>query len=101
MISIAAVAATCYVATWEVVHDRFMPDFGEKYAAYQLEKARAAGTPQAEIDKQAQELKDFQEMYKKPLVRIGFTFLEPLPVGLIMSLIAAGLLKRESNLANA
>jgi hypothetical protein len=34
-------------------------------------------------------------MYKNPLVNIAFTFLEPLPVGLIFSLVTAGVLSRK------
>jgi len=30
----------------------------------------------------------FKEMYRNPLVNIAFTFIEPLPVGLLMTLIS-------------
>jgi hypothetical protein len=38
---------------------------------------------------------EFKEMYRNPLVNIGFTFLEPLPVGLLFTLVTAGVLSRK------
>ncbi len=95
-ITITAIASVCYVATWQVVYYNFAPDFTDKYAAYALEKDRAAGKSEQELAAKAEELAKFKEMYKNPLVNIGLTFLEPLPVGLLMTLVAAGILRREA-----
>lgn len=95
-ITITAVASACYVASWQVVYYRFMPDFGDKYATHMINKARADGGSDEEIAKLTAEMAKFNEMYKNPLVNIAFTFLEPLPVGLIMTLVAAGMLRRRS-----
>jgi hypothetical protein len=38
---------------------------------------------------------EFKEMYKNPLINIAFTLLEPLPVGLLFTLVAAGVLSRK------
>lgn len=100
-ITIVAISTTCYVAAWQVVYYKFMPDFGEKYAAHMLEKAKADGKTDAELEQQRVELEQFKEMYKNPLVNIGFTFLEPLPVGLLMTLLSAGLLRRDAKRAGA
>lgn len=95
-LAISAVAVACYVVTWEVVFNAFLPDFGEKYLAETLERARAAGATAAELAEKAAEGEKFWAMYKSnPLVRIGFTILEPLPVVLLFSLGTAGLLKRK------
>ena len=91
---IVFVASACYVATWQVIYRRFIPDYGEKYAAYVIEKARAEGESEAQLAARQKEMAEFWESYKNPLVNIGFTFLEPLPMGLAMSLIGAGLLSR-------
>jgi hypothetical protein len=34
-------------------------------------------------------------MYKNPLVNIAFTFLEPLPVGIVFTLVTAGVMSRK------
>lgn len=86
---ITVVATVCYVATWEFIYYRIVPDFGEKMTAHTLEKARLSGATAAELATQAAEMARFTESYKNPLVNIAFTFLEPLPVGLLMSLFAA------------
>ncbi len=94
-ILITAVITVCYVVTWEVMFYTLMPDFGEKYAAFALEKARLAGASEAQIATQAKELSDFMTMYKNPLVNIAFSFLEPLPVGVVFTLVTAGVLGRK------
>ena len=92
---IGTIASACYVATWEVLFFGFMPDFGEQYAARQIDKLKASGAPQAEIDKQVDEMKKFAQMYKNPLVNVAYTFLEPLPVEVLVSLVSAGVISRK------
>jgi hypothetical protein len=91
---ITLVASSCYVATWEVIYYKLTPDFGDKYGAYVVEKARKSGATEAQIEAQQKEMKEFIEMYKNPLVNIAFTFIEPLPVGLLFTLVTAGVLGR-------
>ena len=92
---ITAIASLCYVATWEVIYYRLNPDFMDKYAAYAVEKARQSGATEAEVAAKASELARFKELYKNPLVNIAVTFLEPLPVGLLFTLMTAGVLSRK------
>ena len=92
---ITAVATVCYVATWELIYYQLAPDFGDKYAAYAVEKAKQSGAPDAEIAAQVQKMMEFKEMYRNPLVNIALTLLEPLPVGIVFTLVAAGLLSRK------
>jgi hypothetical protein len=96
---ITVVATLCYVATWEVIYYKFIPDFGEKYAAYAVEKTRKSGAPQAEVDAKAKEMAAFNESYKNPLINVSYTFLEPLPVGLLLTLISAAVLRRKKAFA--
>ena len=91
---IMTVASICYVITWEIVYFNFMPDFGDKYAAYAIEKARAAGASAEQIAKQTEEMRKFKAMYDNPLYNAAFTFLEPLPVGIPMTLISAAILRK-------
>lgn len=92
---IMLVATVCYVVTWEFIFFKLAPDFGDKYAAYALEEARESGGTEAEIAATAAEMTEFAEQYRKPLVNIAYTFLEPLPVGLLLSLLSAWLLSRK------
>jgi uncharacterized membrane protein (DUF485 family) len=92
---ITAVATVCYVATWELVGQKLAPDYLDKYAAYSVEKARKSGATDAQIAAKTKEMAEFKEMYKNPVINIAFTLLEPLPVGLLFTLIAAGVLSRK------
>ena len=93
-LQIAAVASVCYVAAWQVVYYKLAPDFGAKYQAHMIEKARADGATEPELEKQKVEMAEFMELYKNPLINIGITFLEPLPVALVVALVSAGVLSR-------
>lgn len=94
---ISLIAIACYVVTWEIVFTNFLPDFGEKYMAQMLERAREAGATAEQLATQAAEQAKFWETYKtNALVRMGFTALEPLPVVLLFSLASAGLLRKKA-----
>ncbi|MFN8580210.1 MAG: DUF4199 domain-containing protein [Gemmatimonadaceae bacterium] len=91
---IMLIASACYVASWEFINYKLAPDFAKRYAEHVIEDARASGASQAELDRQVKKMEDFQRMYANPLVNVAFTFLEPLPVGLVLTLVSAGILSR-------
>jgi hypothetical protein len=91
---IAAVASLCYVATWQVVYFNFMPDFLVEYQERTLERMRAEGESAEAIALERAEMAEFAEMYDNPLFNAAITFLEPLPVALIVALVSAGVLSR-------
>lgn len=91
---IGVVASMCYVATWEVMYFKFMPDFMTKYGARELEKARAEGASEATLAQKKVELDKFEKMYQNPAINAAFTFLEPVPVALVVALVSAGVLSR-------
>jgi Protein of unknown function (DUF4199) len=91
---IAVISSVCYVATWEVMYFKFMPDFLSKYQAHELEKARASGATEAAIAKQKAEMDQLEVKYHNPLFNSAITFVEPLPVGLLIALVSAGVLSR-------
>lgn len=92
---ITAVASVCYVATWELIYYQFAPDFADKYAAHAVEKARQSGATEEQVAARAEEMNAFKEMYKNPLVNIALTLLEPLPIGILFTLVTAGVLSRK------
>jgi len=94
---ITLIASTIYVITWLIDYYYFMPDFMEKYTAQILEKMKTDGVPQTDIDKQAKEMTKFGEMYKNPFFNALITYTEILPIGLIVTLISALILKRKAS----
>jgi hypothetical protein len=93
-ILITIIACVCYVVAWEIIYFNLMPDFLDKYSQHMAEKARAAGASQQVIDAQIQEMKNFKTMYDNPFINAAFTFIEPFPVGLIITLISSAILRR-------
>ena len=93
---ISLIASTIYVVAWMVDYYVFVPDFMDKYTEYALNKAKVDGATQVELDKKAAEMEGFKEMYKNPLLIVLFTYIEILPIGLIISVISALILKRRS-----
>ena len=92
---IALITSLCYVATWEVIYFKFMPTFLSEYQAHEIEKERASGASEAQINKKIAENKEFHERYQNPAFNAAVTLVEPLPVGLLVALISAGVLRRK------
>lgn len=93
-ILIMLVASVCYVVTWEILYFNFLPDFVEKYSNYVMEQARASGASAEEMARQTEQMNNMKALYDNPLFNAAFTFLEPLPVGVPMTLISAAILRK-------
>lgn len=98
---ITLVASTLYVVVWLVDYYVFIPDFAEKYATCVMDKAKSSGATPTELNEQAAKMAQFTEWYKNPLFVILATYAEILPIGLIVSLISALLLKRKPKVQTA
>ena len=70
------------------------PDFMEKYQAHELEMARKGGATEAALAQKKAEMDKFAIQYRNPAFNVAVTLVEPLPVGLIIALISAGVLSR-------
>jgi len=95
-IMIVLIASTIYVGAWLIDSFFFIPDFAEKYSAQTLDKLKASGASQLEIDKETKEMANFVRMYKNPFFNAAMTYVEILPVGLIVTLISSLILKRKA-----
>jgi hypothetical protein len=95
-LSISFIASTMYVITWLIAYYNFMPDFMEVMTAKSIEKIRLnKELTSLEMNKQISGLNDMKELYKNPILVILFTYIEIFPVGIIVSLISALILKRK------
>jgi len=93
-ISITLISCICYVVTWEVLYFHFLPGFMDKYGAHMIEKLKASGAGPDTIQAQLQQVKAYKEMYDNPFLNAAMTFIEPFPIGLVITLISAGVLRR-------
>ncbi|HEY6305228.1 MAG TPA: DUF4199 domain-containing protein [Candidatus Angelobacter sp.] len=94
-ICIALISCVFYVVTWEILYYNFLPDFWDKYGAHTIEKLKASGASDAAIQAQLQQMKKYKELYANPLINAAMTFIEPFPVGLVITLVSAAVLRRK------
>lgn len=94
-ILITLITCATYVIAWEIAYFNFFPDFLDKYTAYTLEKMRADGASEAAIRKEAAQMADLAKLYANPFINVAMTFLEIFPVGLIVTLVSAAILRRK------
>jgi len=87
---------TCgmYVISWEIVYWGFIPDFADKYAVHMIDRMEKKGESAAAIAEAKKKMEEFKVAYKNPLFNVGMTFMEVFPVGLLVTLISAGILRR-------
>lgn len=90
---VATVASVAYVIGWEVYLAATNYTFMETYVAQSIEAKRAAGVSAAELDAYAAQLNQIKEAYRNPLFRLPMTFAEIFPVGLLIALISAAILR--------
>lgn len=93
-ILITLIACVIYVATWEIIYFNFVPDFVDQYSAHVVQKAKRDGASDAKILETQKQLAEFKRNYANPLYNVGMTFMEVLPVGLIVTLVSAAILRR-------
>ena len=93
---IALIASTIYVLVWMIDFYVFIPDFMDKYVAHALAQAKAKGATAAQLTEQKASMATYTSMYKSPVGVMLLTYMEILPVGLVIALIAALILKRRN-----
>jgi hypothetical protein len=94
-ILITLISSACYVIAWEIIYFNFMHGFADQYAAHMVDQVRASGAGPEAIQAKLQEVKKFKELYENPFFNAAITFTEPFPVGLIITLISAAILRRK------
>lgn len=93
---ITMIAGVIYVVAWEIYYHTLFSDFSERYFTHSVEKIRASGITPAEVEKKITEMKESMDMYNdNTLFRMAITFTEIFPVGLVISLISATILRKK------
>jgi hypothetical protein len=92
-LGISAVAGVIYVIGWEITLAVTDFAFIDSYSSAAIEAARAKGASAAEVQALAAKMDEFREQYANPFFRLPVTFIVIFPVGLVVSLISAALLR--------
>ncbi|MBP6749677.1 MAG: DUF4199 domain-containing protein [Xanthomonadaceae bacterium] len=95
-LGISVVAGVFYVLAWEAALAVTGMDYMGEYAKHMIEQQRAKGMAAAELAKYAAEMEAFKRQYADPMFRLPMTFTEIFPVGVLVSLISAALLRKPS-----
>jgi hypothetical protein len=94
-ILITLISCFFYVSAWLVIYYNFTPDFADRYTAHMVQEERAKGASQADIDALVQQGEDMKAMLANPLVNAAVSFTEPFPVGLLITLVSAAVLRKQ------
>jgi hypothetical protein len=87
---ITLIASVCYVLGWELYTTTSNFNFAEAYVAFQESQLAEQGMSEDEIASQMADQKQMMEMYQdNTAFRLGITFTEIFPVGLLISLVCA------------
>jgi hypothetical protein len=92
-LGISFVAGVFYVAAWEAVQAMTQMDFASSYAKAIIASEQAKGASAEALAKLGADMEAFKTQYADPLFRLPMTFAEIFPVGVLVSLISAGLLR--------
>ena len=94
-ISITLISCVFYVVTWEILYFNFMHGFMDGYFAKQIQAVQAAGGSPEAIQAKVAAIQQSQRLYENPLVNSLYTFIEPFPVGVLITLISAAVLRKK------
>ena len=98
-LAIAICAGIAYACVWEIYLASTGYRFMDEYIAAMLRHRQAEGASAAELARAAAEMQPMREAYSHFLFRFPMTFIEIFPVGLLVALISAALLRNPRLLA--
>ncbi len=93
-VGMTVIAGILYVLAWEASQAITGGDFIAAYSNFVIEQARAEGADAAAIAAMTAEMAQFKVMYANPWFRLPMVFSEIFPVGVLVSLVSAALLRR-------
>jgi hypothetical protein len=92
-LGIAAVAGVIYVLVWELYLAMTDHAFISHYTQGVIAAKEAEGVSGAELQAVIENMESMQRRYGNPLFRLPMTFLEIFPVGLLITVISAAILR--------
>ena len=89
-ILITLISSVLYVVTWEIMYFG-VPSFGEKFMTMCVAHIKNSGASPEAIQTELNQL----QYLNNPFINAALTFTEPFPVGLIITLVSALILRRK------
>lgn len=92
-LGISFIAGIFYVLAWEAVQVTTHMDFATSYSKAIIASEKARGVSAETLAKLSADMEAFKVQYADPMFRLPMTFVEIFPVGVLVSLVSAGLLR--------
>jgi len=95
---ISLIASLMYALTWETYmqsRPASAATFMEKYTESVINKMKEKGASGDNIEQEIKKMDNMMKLYRNPVFRFGMTILEILPVGIVITLISAALLRKK------
>jgi hypothetical protein len=96
---ITLIAAVMYALTWEICVNTIATDFAQNMSDHYVQELKNSGKDRAEIDAGIAQMDKLKEWYKNPILRFAMTLFEIVPVGVVITLVSAFLLRRRQSMA--
>ena len=93
------ISCCCYAIAWLFINHFFYPNFADDYMQHTMDRLRQSGASEAVLQQKMKMLEEFKSMTANPIVNALITFVEPLPVGFIVALFSAAVLRKKSEKA--
>lgn len=92
----ALISSCCYALAWLVISHFFYPNFWDDYIQHQMNSLRQSGATEAVLQEKMKMMEEYKSMAANPVINALMTFVEPLPVGFIVALISAAILRKKA-----
>jgi hypothetical protein len=92
----ALISSCCYALAWLFINHFFYPNFADDYMQFEMNHLRQSGAAEAVLQQKMKMLEQYKSMTANPLMNGLITLSEPLPVGVIVALISAAILRKKT-----
>lgn len=99
-LSITLIASVFYVIAWEITFARSGEWFMQQWSNGEMDKLKSSDSTEEELKVAKQKWDEFSQLYQNPLIRFGMTLMEIFPVGIVISLLSAALLRKREFLTS-
>ncbi len=91
----ALISCCCYAIMWLFINHFLYPNFADDYMAHEMNHLDQIGAADAVIQQKMKAMEEYKSMTANPLVNFLITLTEPIPVGFIVALLSAAVLRKK------
>ena len=91
----ALISCCCYSLMWLFINHFFYPNFADDYMQHEMSRLHQSGATAAVLQEKMKSLEEYKSMSANPFMNALLTFTEPLPVGIVMAVLSAAILRKK------